>query len=568
MIINFAKEIENTYTDSQRRRLEELEAKDSALDETYRKKYGKEFSSFLRDYYVNGETVLVEGWKEDYFKEREKLISIDLTIWKEALSNYKKEKQSKGVLSDVIRIIEAYTKEDFIKYIQNFREVFSYSLEERISPVLEELSEESFNNCYYHFMKASSLSEALEILDREDRLTALEVIRSKIAQWYVEPESAYLPILKGKATDVVKLGVKSSLLEDKIAHTVTLKVIGEDSPLEATIRKFDEYRAKLDVGTDQLLNVAIAKFTNSNHIGEDNNRILKTTEIRISLKEYAKSKKIDIETHSTFTPEDKKREAERVKKALKRVRKSAEEELEALATIPLSWGEKVRGKREDFIDVYLIEAKAIIDGYIYIKFTPSYASYLLRLPVNFYPMALLSLDPRQSNAYMIGKKLASHFFMDSNQLHNRAQLLKVKTILKETDLPTIEEVRANRYSWVARIKEPLESALDALGGDYIAEVYNKKTKKREAVDREGCGLLEDWEYTHSKGVPLTDKEASELINDYEVWADTLIKFTPKDAPNQTERLEKKRTKIEKAKRKKQRKRARPIRKKTPRGTGY
>jgi len=383
-------------------------------------------------------------------EEKNKLLSI-------VNKRYEESRPKNDIVEDVKLVVNSITQKDYKLYIEeslsrflDYREmgIKDEDLEKKIDSILKE----GYEGCFNYILSFLDLPLTIFIKDEGYTKRIMDIVEARVSKWYEPPESNYLPVLKGKATDLAKLATKSSLIEDKIAHTGTFKVTGEDSPLEATIRKFDEYRAKLSVSTDQLLNVAIANFSNNNHIGEGNNRILKTTEVRISLKDYARARGIDIDSHPTSTPEEKKREAERVKKALKRARKSAEEDLEALATTPLSWEEKVKGKRENFIDVYPVEAKAIIDGYIYIKFTPSYSSYLLKLPMNQFPKALLLLDSRQSNAYMIGKKLTSHYFMDSNQLHNRADILRVKILLKETNLPSIDKVRANRNSWVNRKK--------------------------------------------------------------------------------------------------------------------
>lgn len=459
------------------------------------------------------------------------------------------------IIEDVKLVVNSIEKEEYLEYVESM--IASYfcfkdsGMEEdalRIDKLLKDTDSKDYNGAFNYILSYLDIPLTIFIEDEAYTKKIMDLIGARVSLWYEKPESSYLPVLKGKATDLAKLAVKSSLIEDKIAHTGTFTVRGDSDPLKATIKKFDEYRAKLSVSTDQLLNVAIANFANNNHIGEGNNRILKSTEVYISLKDYARARDIEIDIRPTNTPEEKRKEANRAKKALSRAKKRAEEDLEALAITPLSWEERVKGERKSFLDVYPIDAKGIKDGYIFLNFSMPFSTYLLNLPMNQYPKALLKLDYRQSNAYMIGKKLVSHYFMDRNQLHNRANLLKVKTLLKETDLPTLEEVKAIRKNWVDRIKEPLENALDALG-----EPHEADNKEGESVERKGCGLLESWEYCHSKGVPLTDKEASALLDSFEVWSETLIKFTLKDTPDQSDRLDKKKQAIEEAKAKKAKK---------------
>ena len=114
----------------------------------------------------------------------------------------------------------------------------------------------------------------------------------------------------------------------------------------------------------------------------------------------------------------------------------------------------------------------------------------------------------------MGYKMTVHYNMDNNQIRGTAQRLKVKTLLEVTSLPSVKSASVKKYGWQERIKEPFENSLDAL------------TK---------CGLLTDWEYTHSKGVPLTDEEATSFSS-FEEWADTLVQFTLADAPDHTARL--------------------------------
>ena len=82
--------------------------------------------------------------------------------------------------------------------------------------------------------------------------------------------------------------------------------------------------------------------------------------------------------------------------------------------------------------------------------------------------------------------------------------------------------------WIRRIKEPLEESLDYL-------THEK--------------LLKSWEYTHAKGVPLTDEEASNITS-YSDFASLYLLFTPADQIDHTERQEKR--KAEREKRRKRR----------------
>lgn len=327
----------------------------------------------------------------------------------------------------------------------------------------------------------------------------------------VEKES-FLPMLHGKATDSMAEMTARVLEENKLNNTGVI----DTGNAKLIIDKFAELTGTLGVSTHKLLSTAVAEFTHLNHIG-NKNREVNYTAVNIPLKEYAMRCGYDVEKHITSTIEEEQKETKRVKGVLDNARKKIRKDLSLLFSSSLSWREKFRGKQENFMDIRLVEAKGIRKGYILIKFTQTFAQYLIKLPLTQYPIALLKIDERNSNAYIMGLKMSQHFNLDNNQLRGTAQLLKVKTLLASTTLPTVEEVRKQRASWETRIKEPFENSLDALTA---------------------CGLLENWEYSKAKGESMTDDEATKFSS-YERWSETLVKFTLQDAPNHHSRLESK-----------------------------
>ena len=186
-----------------------------------------------------------------------------------------------------------------------------------------------------------------------------------------------------------------------------------------------------------------------------------------------------------------------------------------LTSSSLYFEDSVKGKQGDFAIANILGKGSISKGNIVIEFTLSMGEYLIQLPLTQYPIALLSIDERNNNAYNMGLKMTEHYNMDNNHIVKTAQLLKVRTLLQPTTFPTISTVNKNRNSWEDRIKEPFERALDALTQ---------------------CGLLNDWRYSHSQGIEMTDEEAKSFTT-YEEWESTLVHFTLKDAPDHTARLE-------------------------------
>ena len=326
----------------------------------------------------------------------------------------------------------------------------------------------------------------------------------------IEPSSEFLPVLHGKATDAIARMSGSKPTPNPLNNTASI----ESGEVKLIIKSLDTLSGTLGVSTHKLLSTAIAGFTALNHTGTGKDRSLREAKVAISLKEYALKCGYDVEEHPTDSPEEAEKEALRAKRALDNVRRKVKKDLELLYNASISWKEKVKGKDADFADIRILGGKGIKAGYINIEFTVSLAEYLIQLPLSQYPQSLLSLDERNNNAYNIGLKMAEHYSNDNNQIKGTAQLLKVKTLLDYTNLPTISEVRAKERSWGERIKEPFENALDALTA---------------------CGLLEDWRYSHSKGGEMTDEEATSF-KDFDEWAETLVHFTLRNAPNHAPRL--------------------------------
>ena len=326
-----------------------------------------------------------------------------------------------------------------------------------------------------------------------------------------QTEESYLPMLHGKATDAIARMTGKPLEENPLNQTAS--IISGDVKL--VVRELDKLSGTLGVSTHKLLSTAIANFTSLNNTGLGNQRDLRTGRVSIPLKEYALKCGYDVLEHTTDTPEEAEREALRAKRQLDNARRKIKKDILLLRFSSLSWEERVKGKTGDFEDIGILGAGGIKNGSIKLEFTTSIAEYLIKLPLTQYPVALLGVDERNNNAYSIGLAMAEHYSLDNNQIRGTAQLLKVKTLLSYTNLPSIADIKRQRTSWEARIKEPLETALDALTA---------------------CGLLEDWRYSKSKGEELTDEEATNLTS-YEDWTETLVHFTLKDAPDHTARIE-------------------------------
>ena len=320
----------------------------------------------------------------------------------------------------------------------------------------------------------------------------------------------FLPMLHGKATDAIA-GMSSRAGE---VNPLTGVLTVNNKEVKLLVSQFNKLTGTLGINTHKLLSVGVAQFTALNNIGGKPSEKINYM-VTLSLKEYALQCGYDVEEHHKDTPEEQEKEARRASNALKDAQKKVKKDLDILRNSSISWSEKVKGKAGDFLDIAIIGSKGIRKGYIYMVFDPAFAQYLIKLPLTQYPKALLRVDARNGNAYNMGLKMTEHFNMDNNQIKGTAQLLKVSTLLENLDLPSIDTVLKNRNRWEDRIKEPFEKALDTLTQ---------------------CGLLSDWRYSHSKGLEMTDEEATSFTT-YEEWERTLVHFTLKDAPDHTARLE-------------------------------
>ena len=81
--------LDKYYTPEDLKKLEALEEKLRALDDKYREEHGKEFIDLNISLYEKGETILVEGWKNDYFTERDKLLTERKSVDSSVADRYK-----------------------------------------------------------------------------------------------------------------------------------------------------------------------------------------------------------------------------------------------------------------------------------------------------------------------------------------------------------------------------------------------------------------------------------------------------------------------------------------------
>lgn len=293
-------------------------------------------------------------------------------------------------------------------------------------------------------------------------------------------------MLNGTATN------KLATIGRKAKPTRINKLADDEATIEygdfkVFIEKYSKEK-KLKVGVMKLLDILAIKFAKSNHYKAKNpNRT-----VTFSLDEYMTL--LDI-------------------KDIKDARKRLKEALNTLYSISLEWEEKSKGKVINYAKMRICEAQGIERGKASFTFTTRMAQYLNQSYIMQFPTELLSISERNPNAYPIARKLALHNSIDNNIKKGTANIISVAKLLEVApEIPNIDTVRSANGSWSVRIKGKLEKALDAIGS------------------------VVSWEYSNTKGAPLTDKQLE--ISDYETFIKLFINFNIKGAPDQTDRLKK------------------------------
>lgn len=181
---------------------------------------------------------------------------------------------------------------------------------------------------------------------------------------------------------------------------------------------------------------------------------------------------------------------------------------------------KGRGKKRQISHLSIIRNSHIDSEYITITFDPTYVNFLKQRKIQMqYPRLLLSLDGKSQNSYRIGFKMASHSSNFNNIIRESNNILKVNSLLNVTDLPLIETVKEQRGSWIRKIRDPFEKSLDKLTES---------------------GIISKWYYSKTKGKKLNPQEREKARSRYDLWENSYIFFTMKDAPDQTEAIQKNR----------------------------
>ena len=183
-------------------------------------------------------------------------------------------------------------------------------------------------------------------------------------------------------------------------------------------------------------------------------------------------------------------------------------ELASLRSMAISLDRRDRDNLPDLYDQNLFESTRINKDRITLTFAPKYADYLRAIKTRGYiPQDILYGSGRQLNALAIKFKLWDNATLYNNVLSGQGKIISVRSLLKETSLPTIEDLGMYRSRWTERIKERFEEALK--------EVFNSD-------------LFTEWHYCKGKSQELTPQEKRDAERDYYIWEALYISYDIKD----------------------------------------
>lgn len=280
----------------------------------------------------------------------------------------------------------------------------------------------------------------------------------------------------------------------------------ENGIIQVTIGNIlDLKRKSISIRAHQLLSIGLCTLTKLNYGKSPENFCYK---VEIPFKDYAIACGYPVIEEKKGTPEEQKKERRRAKDTLRKLGAKTLSELDCLQEISIK-----RIDKEGYRKRYLISETGMDIHHLttfHMIFDSETVRWLQGLPIMQYPTALLAIGARNPTAYQIGYKIATQYSMISNQKAGRAECLSIKTLLRWTSLPTIEKVRAKSGSWTRQIQTPLFSALD---------------------DLVSIGFLDSWELTKAKGAPLTKKDQTLSIKNYDFFSNVYVRFKTQETPN-------------------------------------
>lgn len=371
----------------------------------------------------------------------------------------------KPILEQIASIQRDFLNSIQSETLQNIKKFLSEATEDELEALIEETSKDIITAAKNSNRKQSSKTPKLNKIVHEAQQKAL-----------LDLQKPYIAMLNGTATNQLT-NINTNAIPPTI-DIITGNATIEQGTLKVFIDKYSELKG-VRTSTLKLLDTCTMYLTKQNTYRGNNEKI--NTNIVIPLEQYMSLCGIPL----TKSSKDK-------------TRRKVKEDLETLFHMSLEWTESSGKKTKDFSKMRICDKIAIVRGNITFNFSKDMARYLTDAYIMQYPMELLKVDERNSNLYPLGRKLLLHYSINNNRKKGTSNIISVKALLKICpDIPTYENVMSEGRQLDQRIKNPLEKALDAL--KFI-----------------------NWEYSNSKGVPLTEEQI--LSTDYKTFEKLYIKF--------------------------------------------
>ena len=320
----------------------------------------------------------------------------------------------------------------------------------------------------------------------------------------------YLPMLNGAlVNDFMQINTRG-LAADK--YTRRAVYVTKDGH-KFTIEHFDKLLKALSTPAKKILNTAIMFLTANNYYNAD--RITPTVEI--PLIEYGEKCGYQLTPQKMATPEEQAAENKAVQNRINEFKKDVRRDLRDIAETKWT-AEETRGQNKgDYAEMRIISSHRIIKGLIRINFDVDAAAYLVQSYIMQHPMALLAVDNRNPNAYVLGYKIAQHNSMDNNAARGTNNTLSVESLLSAApEIQSYKELQARgQRNWKDKIKKPLENSL------------NELIK---------VGVLSKWEYRDPTTSTTYTPETAQPMT-WAQYSRLMVDFIMVNAPDQTERRE-------------------------------
>lgn len=317
--------------------------------------------------------------------------------------------------------------------------------------------------------------------EEEKKNKKREIIKEKAEKILSENNKKNNKILQGATTNTLSRATTTG------NNNYTLDIMGNATikrgNVTVTIKNFQKL-ADYRETTSMLLDALVVEYTGRPRLNGS---------VSLPLSEYMKKRGL---------------------KDKKEARKQVKADLDVLYQMSIDTVQKINKKETNFTDTRIISDKGISNGIIQVTFSQKFLEILNASQTMYYPPFLQKIKPQKNPAsYYIGRKLAEHKNM--HYLLDGGDTIAVSTLLKEAPtIPSYEEVKNSDRAFSRRIISKLENALDAI-------------KYTEGSDISG------WEYCHSKGAPLTDKELKEgIAENYDTFSKLYIKVHWRYYPEQ------------------------------------